>query len=39
MAFKRFEVKVDLQKGALGFQEKNDKECASFIQFTFASKY
>ena len=36
-AIKNVEVKVCVQKGALGFRERNDKRCVSSIQFTFSS--
>ena len=32
-----FEVKVDVQKGPLGFREFFYNNCASFIQFMFSS--
>ena len=32
-AIKNFEVKVDVQKGALRFKGKFDNKCVGFIQF------
>ena len=36
-AFKLYEVKVDVQKGALKFREKIDNKYVNFIHFTFSS--
>ena len=35
-AMKNVKVKVNVQKGALGFRENFDNRCVSSIQFTFA---
>ena len=34
---KNVQIKVDVQKGALGFRENNDNRCVNFIQFMFSS--
>jgi hypothetical protein len=36
-AMKNVEVKVSVQKRALGFREKIDNKCVSSIHFTFTS--